>query len=72
MDRGGRDSDPPRPESIWLEADNEPVNVLCPSVGDTQYGRCAKEMEEVLLSLSSFYFLPLAHSYTYKFTFWLQ
>lgn len=29
----------PRPVSIWWEADNESVNVLCPSARDTQYGR---------------------------------
>ena len=56
-----RGCDPPRPESIWWEADNEPVNVLCPSVRDTQYGRGAKEKEEVLLSLPSFLF-PLSRS----------
>lgn len=45
-DRGGRSSDPPRPESIWWEADNESVNVLCPSARDTRCGRGAKVMEE--------------------------
>lgn len=33
--------DPPQPKSIWWEIDNEPVNVLCPSGRDTQYGTTA-------------------------------
>lgn len=63
VDQDGHVSDPPQPESIWWEADNDSVNVLCPSVRDPQYGRCAKEMEEVLLSLPSFP-LPLFLSFT--------
>lgn len=53
---GGRDSDPPRPESIWRRADNEPVNAPRPSVRDAQSGHGAEET--AVLALFTLFSVP--------------